>query len=81
VAETIWATQKEMSQIFGVTPQNITIHLKNIFATGELVEKATCKESLQVQTEGSRQERFWAPDYPGSFDRSDVVGSAVRSQG
>lgn len=46
--ETVWATQAEIARIFGVTPQNITIHLKNIYAQKELSEKATCKESLQV---------------------------------
>ena len=29
--ETVWATQAEIALIFGVTPQNITIHLKNIY--------------------------------------------------
>lgn len=53
--ETIWLTQKSMGILFDTTPQNITIHLKNIFESGELDEKATCKEFLQVQLEGSRE--------------------------
>ena len=53
--ETIWLTQKSMGVLFDTTPQNITIHLKNIFESGELNEKATCKEFLQVQTEGERE--------------------------
>lgn len=53
--ETLWATQAEMAEVFGVTPQNITLHLKNIYKDKELDETATCKESLQVQTEGKRQ--------------------------
>lgn len=52
---TIWLSQKLMAQLFEVQPQNITQHLKNIYADGELTEKATCKELLQVQTEGNRQ--------------------------
>ena len=40
---------------FQTTPQNITLHLKNIFKEGELSEAATCKNFLQVQTEGTRQ--------------------------
>ena len=52
--ETLWLTQKKMSELFETTPQNITLHLKNIFETGELEEKATCKEFLQVQKEGER---------------------------
>jgi hypothetical protein len=52
--ETVWLTQKLMAELFQTTPQNITIHLKNIFDDGELSETATCKDFLQVQKEGSR---------------------------
>jgi hypothetical protein len=38
-----------------VTPQNVTLHLKAIYAEGELQEAATCKESLQVRTESGRR--------------------------
>jgi hypothetical protein len=44
-----------MAELFQTTPQNITLHLKNIFEEGELHEDATCKDFLQVQTEGSRK--------------------------
>ena len=53
--ETIWLTQKMMADLFQTTSQNITLHLKNIFKEKELDENATCKEFLQVQTEGNRQ--------------------------
>lgn len=44
-----------MAALFEVKPQNITMHLKNVFSEGELSEEGTCKESLQVQTEGDRE--------------------------
>lgn len=53
--ETVWLTQKAISELFGTTPQNITTHLKNIFESEELQENSTCKEILQVQTEANRQ--------------------------
>lgn len=53
--ETIWATQAQMAMVFNVTPQNITLHLKNIFRDKELDKNSTCKESLQVQKEGNRE--------------------------
>ena len=53
--ETVWLTQAHMAELFLVKPQNITMHLKNIYTEGELQEDATCKEFLQVQMEGSRQ--------------------------
>ena len=52
--ETVWLTQKLMAELFQTTPQNITIHLKNIFEDGELQENATCKDFLQVRQEGNR---------------------------
>ena len=52
--ETVWLTQKLMAELFQTTSQNITIHLKNIFEEGELLEYSTCKDFLQVQKEGSR---------------------------
>lgn len=61
--ETIWATQKEIATIFGVTTQNITTHLKNIFASGELDRESTCKESLQVQQEGNRKVKRKVKEY------------------
>ncbi|MDP3930376.1 MAG: cell filamentation protein Fic, partial [Bacteroidota bacterium] len=53
--ETIWLTQKAMGILFDTTPQNITIHLKNIFESGELDLGSTCKDYLQVQKEGNRE--------------------------
>ncbi len=52
--ETVWLTQKLMADLFQTTPQNITIHLKNIFEEGELTETLTCKDILQVRKEGGR---------------------------
>ena len=53
--ETLWLTQAQMAELFQTTPQNITIHLRAIFAEGELVEEATCKDYLQVRSEGGRE--------------------------
>lgn len=52
--ETLWATRTQIAQIFGVTPQNITMHIRNVYSSGELEEKRTSKESLLVQNEGGR---------------------------
>ena len=53
--DTIWLTQRLIADLFQTTPQNITIHLKNIYEEGELDEKLTCKDFLQVQIEGKRK--------------------------
>ena len=52
--ETVWLTQKMMAELFQTTPHNITIHLKNIYSEGELIESSTCKDFLIVQKEGNR---------------------------
>lgn len=54
-ADTIWLTRMQMADLFGVTPQNITLHMKNVYKSGELQESATSKESLLVQSEGKRR--------------------------
>ena len=52
--ENIWMSQRNIAELYQTTPQNITLHMKNIFADGELDETSTCKDFLQVQKEGSR---------------------------
>ena len=75
--ETIWLTQQLMAELFQVKPQNITMHLKNIYNEGELQESATCKEFLQVQTEGNRQVERKRKFY--NLDATISVGYRVNS--
>ena len=53
--ETVWLTQAQMAMLFDKVPQNITIHIKNIYKEGELDKDSTCKEYLQVAHEGCRE--------------------------
>jgi len=53
--ETVWLTQKAMGQLFKVESNTITYHLKEIYKTGELEEKATTRKIRVVQAEGKRQ--------------------------
>jgi hypothetical protein len=52
--ETFWLTQKRMAELFGVESNTITYHLKEIYKTGELEEKATTRKIRVVQKEGNR---------------------------
>ncbi|CAN5453396.1 hypothetical protein BH09SUM1_BH09SUM1_06600 [soil metagenome] len=52
--ESIWLTQALMAELFQVTPQNVTLHLRAIYQEGELDEAATCKDYLQVRFERAR---------------------------
>lgn len=53
--ETVWLTQKGMAQLFDCSTDNIGLHLKNIYASGELTESATTEDSSVVQNEGTRK--------------------------
>ncbi|EGV43435.1 hydroxyacid dehydrogenase [Bizionia argentinensis JUB59] len=53
--ETVWLTQKLMSELFQTSIPNINMHLKNIFEEGELEENRTIKDFLIVQKEGNRE--------------------------
>lgn len=53
--ESLWLTRMQMAELFGVTPQNITLHMRNVYKSGELEVAATSKESLLVQNEGGRK--------------------------
>ena len=75
--ETIWATQAEIAELFDVTPQNITLHLNNIFKDKELEIKATCKESLQIQIEGKREIKRTVKFY--NLDAIIAVGYRINS--
>jgi len=52
--ETIWMTQKLMAALFDTTIANINIHLKSIFATGELEELSVIKDFLITASDGKR---------------------------
>ena len=53
--ESVWLTQKGMARLFDCSTDNIGLHLKNIYASGELEEAATTEESSVVQSEGTRK--------------------------
>jgi hypothetical protein len=46
--DTIWLSQAMMAELFQTSPQNITLHLKALYAEGEITPEATCKSYLHV---------------------------------
>ena len=77
VEGTVWLSQAEIAALFDTTPQNITLHLRNIQSEGELDVEATCKARLQVQIEGERGVQRRVRVY--SLDAILAVGYRVRS--
>lgn len=76
--ETIWLTQKAMAELFGCTTDNISLHLKNIYADGELDESSTTEEFSVVQQEGSRKVKRKIKFY--NLDAIISVGYRVNSR-
>jgi len=74
---TVWLSQRQMAELFDVSPDNIGLHLKNIYADGELQRVATAEESSVVQTEGGREVRRIVTLY--NLDAILAVGYRVRS--
>ena len=53
--ETVWLQQPRIAELFACSLENVRLHLKNIYANGELDKAATSKESLEVRQEGTRR--------------------------
>jgi prophage maintenance system killer protein len=53
--ETVWLTQAQMAELFDTSTDNISLHLKNIYASQELDEQATVEDFSVVRQEGQRQ--------------------------
>ena len=49
--ETVWLTQMEIADLFQTTKQNISLHIKNIFSTNELLESVV-KDNLTTAADG-----------------------------
>ena len=61
--ETIWATQKAMSVLFDCSTDNIGLHLKNIFASGELVKDSVTEKISATASDGKNyQTQFYNLD-------------------
>jgi hypothetical protein len=76
--ETLWLTQAGMAELFQTTPQNITQHLRAIYAEGELSPEATCKESLQVRSEGDRSVKKAEIEAQGQAENIRLLEEAAR---
>ena len=75
--ETLWLTQKMMSNLFDVESNTITYHLQEIFKSGELDKESTARKFRVVQTEGTRQVSREVDHY--NLDAVISVGYRVNS--
>ena len=76
--EDLWLTQKQLAEIYDTTQENISLHVSNIYADGELDEDRTYKKFLLVQTEGKRQVRRNIDHY--NLDMIIALGYRIQSQ-
>ncbi len=75
---TLWLTQRQLSEILETSTDNIGLHLKNIYASGELVETATTEDFSVVQQEGQRSVSRKTKHY--NLDAIISVGYRVNSK-
>jgi len=73
----LWLTQQQLADLYQSTPQNVTQHIRGIYADGELQEEATCKPFLQVREERGRQVNRSLKHY--NLDVVLAIGYRVRS--
>lgn len=76
--DTVWLTQTDMASLFDCSADNISLHLKNIYAEGELDEKSTTEDFSVVRQEGKRQVRRKLTFY--NLDAIISVGYRVKSR-
>ncbi len=74
----IWMSQNELAKLFDTTKNNISIHMKNIFESGELEESSTVKNFLTVQQEGTRNVKRMVIHY--NLDAIIAVGYRINSK-
>lgn len=72
--QTVWLTQREMAQLFDVSTDNVGLHLKNIFADGELDAVSVTEESSVTAADGKN---YLTKLY--NLDAILAVGYRVRS--
>lgn len=77
-AETIWASQKQMAEVFGVDVRTINDHIQNIFLSEELAEDPTIRKFRIVQVEGNREVARDVTHY--NLDMIISVGYRVNSK-
>ena len=76
--ETVWLTQSQMAELFGVDRTSIVRHIRNIYKSEELEENSTCEKNAQVRIEGQRQIVREIPYY--NLDMIISVGYRVNSK-
>ncbi len=76
--DTIWATQKQIAEVFGVSTKTVNEHLQNIYKEKELTKKATIRDFRIVQKEGERKVRRVVMFY--NLDTIISVGYRVNSK-
>jgi len=74
---TVWLTQALIAELYQITKQNVSLHIKNILEEGELDPASTVRKYLTVQTEGSRKVKRTIEYY--NLDMILAIGYRVRS--
>lgn len=74
--EDVWLTRENLAEIYATTPQNISLHVGNIYHDKELSEDGTRKKFFLVRQEGNRQVQREIDHY--NLDMIIALGYRVR---
>ncbi len=68
---TVWLSQRQMAELFDVSPDNIGLHLKTVYADSELKRAATAEESSEAQATGAQDKAELKALKNGITDRKE----------
>ena len=84
--DTVWLTQSQMAELFGIDRTSILRHIRNIYKSEELEEFSTCAKNAQVRIEGKRRiqrdifyynlDMIISVGYRVNYTASKMMGSA-----
>ena len=79
--ETVWLSQKQMAELFGVQRPAVTKHLSNVFKSGELDEKVVCSKMEHTTQHGAMEAKKQAKETKlYNLDAIISIGYRVNSQ-
>lgn len=75
--DTVWLTQSQMAELFGVDRTSIVRHIRNIYKSEELDRNSTCAKNAQVLTKGHRSILREIPYYNLDMTKSSTEANGL----
>ncbi len=79
--QTVWLTQLEIAELFQTTKQNVSLHAKNIFKDGELIDDSVVRDSLTTAADGKRYRTMARQADAEDLQKLEQIAGGERSGG